>query len=101
VPGHASVSIDVLESYARDAARQIAGVSGIAEGARHRGVRIAPGEAGVAVELRVAVEWGASAPAVGRAVQDRVAAYLSRMADLTVHSVDVVVDEVGPPVPAT
>jgi uncharacterized alkaline shock family protein YloU len=95
--GHSSVSADILESYARDAAGQVAGVAGVAGGARHRGVRIASDESGVAVELRLALEWGASAAAVGGAVQDRVASYLSRMADIAPRSIEVVVDEVVPP----
>jgi uncharacterized alkaline shock family protein YloU len=45
----------------------------------------------------VAVDWGASIPSVGREVQQRVAAYLERMADIRPAAVDVVVDEVGSP----
>ena len=49
------------------------------------------------MELRLAVDWGASIPSVGRAVQQRVREYLERMADVDAGTIDVVVDEVGPP----
>jgi uncharacterized alkaline shock family protein YloU len=49
----------------------------------------------VTVELRLAVEWGASIPALGREVQQRVREYLKRMADVDAERVDVVVDEVA------
>jgi uncharacterized alkaline shock family protein YloU len=43
----------------------------------------------------VSVEWGASIPDVGRAVQSRVREYVGRMADIDLVAVDVVVDEVS------
>ena len=36
-------------------------------------------------------------PAIGGAVQTRVAEYLGRMADLSPAKVDVIVDDIGPP----
>jgi uncharacterized alkaline shock family protein YloU len=97
--GHSLISPDILASYAADAALGIEGVSGLVDGARprHRGVRVLDEEGGVAFELHLAVDWGASAPAVGDAVQVRVAEYLGRMAGLSPSRVDVIVDEVGPP----
>jgi uncharacterized alkaline shock family protein YloU len=50
----------------------------------------------VRVELHLAVEWGVSIPEVGREVQQRVAAYLERMAKVDPEAVDVIVDEIGP-----
>ena len=50
----------------------------------------------VRVELHLAVEWGVSIPEVGREVQERVAAYLERMAKVEPEAVDVIVDEIGP-----
>ena len=47
------------------------------------------------VELRLAVEWGASIPQVGREVQQRVREYLRQMADVDAARVDVVIDEVA------
>lgn len=97
--GHASISPDVLARYAGDAALEVDGVRGLVEGHRplQRSVRVGVGEGGeVSVELHLAVEWGASIPAVGRAVQDRVGDYLARMADVRRAQVDVVVDEIGP-----
>lgn len=64
---------------------------------RHKGVRIANDDGRVRVELHLAVEWGASIPAVGREVQRGVAAYLQHMANVRPEAVDVIVDEIGPP----
>jgi uncharacterized alkaline shock family protein YloU len=94
----ATISSDILASYAADAAREVVGVRGLVESAlhRHKGVRIADEEGRVRVELHLAVEWGASIPDVGREVQQRVAAYLDRMAKVEPEAVDVIVDEIGP-----
>ena len=97
--GHATISSDILASYAADAAREVPGVAGLVEGhlPRQRGVRIAEEDGRVAVEIHVVVDWGARIPEVGRAVQREVAAYLGRMADVEPASVDVVVDEITRP----
>jgi uncharacterized alkaline shock family protein YloU len=63
---------------------------------RHKGVRISEEDGRVRVELHLAVEWGSSVPDVGREVQQRVAAYLDRMAKVSPEAVDVIVDEIGP-----
>jgi uncharacterized alkaline shock family protein YloU len=93
---HGVVSADVLASYAADAAAGTTGVRGLVESAlhRHKGVRIADEDDGVSVDLHLAVEWGASIPDVGRAVQRRVGEYLERMANVRPTAVNVVVDEV-------
>jgi uncharacterized alkaline shock family protein YloU len=95
---HATISSDILSRYAADAAQEVDGVRGLVEShlPRHRGVRISDDEGRVVVEVHLAVEWGASIPAVGREVQQRIAEYLQRMADVRPASIDVVVDEVGP-----
>jgi len=97
--GHASISADILASYAADAAREVAGVDGLVD--RHlpgrRGVRVLQEDGGVRVELHLALAWGASIPEVGRAVQERVRDYLRRMADVEDAGVDVVVAELGEP----
>jgi uncharacterized alkaline shock family protein YloU len=94
----ATISSDVLASYAADAAREVDGVRGLVESTlhRHKGVRIVETDGRVRVELHIAVDWGASIPDVGRALQLRVAAYLARMASVEAEAVDVVVDEIGP-----
>jgi uncharacterized alkaline shock family protein YloU len=94
----ATISSDILASYAADAAREVDGVRGLVESAlhRHKGVRIVDDDGHVRVELHLAVEWGASIPEVGRNVQQRVAAYLERMAKVDPEAVDVIVDEIGP-----
>ena len=97
--GHSVISSDILASYAADAAREVGGVRGLVESTlhRHRGVRVTEDDGTVAVELHLAVEWGANVPELGAEVQRRVAAYLARMADVTPQAVDVVIDEIGPP----
>ena len=97
--GHASISTDVLSRYAADAALGVEGVRGLVDRALpyRRGVKLETEDGRVRVELRLAVEWGASIPLVGHEVQQRVREYLKRMADVDADEVDVVVDEVGPP----
>jgi len=94
----ATISKDVLATYAADAAREVDGVRGLVEGTlpRHKGVRVLEVEGGVRIELHIAVDWRASIPDVGHELQQRVAAYLARMASVEAEAVDVVVDEIGP-----
>lgn len=94
----ATISSDILASYAADAAREVEGVRGLVESTlhRHKGVRMLEDDGRVRVELHIAIEWGASVPDVGREVQRRVAGYLARMASVEPEAVDVVVDEIGP-----
>lgn len=94
--GHSSISGDVLASYARDAAAEVPGVIEIVEAPlhRHRSVRVSEEDGAVRVEVHVAVAWGTTMSEVGTAVQERVAEYLGRMADVVPSAVDVVVDGV-------
>jgi uncharacterized alkaline shock family protein YloU len=92
--GQASISTDILGRYAADAAGEIEGVRGLAG---RRGVKVTNEDGAVRVELHLALEWGASIPEVGRAVQARVREYLEGMADLEPVAVDVIVDDVGTP----
>jgi uncharacterized alkaline shock family protein YloU len=93
----ATISSDILASYAADAAREVDGVRGLVESTlhRHKGVRVLEGDGSVRVELHLEVVWGASIPDVGRAVQRRVSGYLERMAQIKPEAVDVVVDEIA------
>jgi uncharacterized alkaline shock family protein YloU len=95
----ATISSDILASYAADAALEVEGVRGLVESTlhRHKGVRVLEEDGQVRVELHLAIEWGASIPDVGREVQRGVSAYLARMASVALESVDVIVDEIGPP----
>jgi uncharacterized alkaline shock family protein YloU len=99
VEGHSSISGDVLASYARDAALEVAGVTAVVEAPLHRnrGVRVTEEDGAVRVEVHVAVEWGTPMSEIGAAVQERVTMYLGRMADVVPAAVDVVVDGVAPP----
>ena len=97
--GQATISADILASYAADAAREVPGVRGFVESplpGRRGGVRINEEDGRIRVELHLAVDWGASIPELGLLVQARVREYLGRMADVDPTAVDVVVDEVGP-----
>ena len=95
----ATISSDILASYAADAAREVDGVHGLVEGTlhRHKGVRVLENDGRVRFELHLALEWGASVPDVGAEVQRRVAEYLARMANVDPEAVDVVIDEIGAP----
>ena len=95
--GHASISHEILASYAADAAREVEGVRRLVDGhlPRRGGVRIADSDGGVRIELHLAVDWGASIPELGAAVQQRVREYVGRMTDLRVEAVEVVVEEIG------
>jgi uncharacterized alkaline shock family protein YloU len=97
--GHSVISADILSSYAADAALGIEGVRSVVEGSRprHQGVKVVTDDDAVAVEIHLSVDWGLSVPEVGARVQMRVAEYLATMADLTPATVDVIVDEIGPP----
>ena len=92
------ISPDILASYAADAAREVAGVSGLVGSVLHRhdGVRVSQEDGRLGVELHLALAWGASAATVGTRVQAAVADYLARMADVRPDVVDVVVDEFTP-----
>jgi uncharacterized alkaline shock family protein YloU len=97
--GHASIATEVLSRYAADAVQEVPGVKGLVERQlpHRRGVRLENEDGRLRVELRIAVEWGASIPEVAGAVQRRVRNYLAQMADVEPESVDVVVDEVAAP----
>jgi uncharacterized alkaline shock family protein YloU len=99
--GQSLISTDIVARYAEDAALEIDGVRGLVVPERgkwrHRGARVTDDDGVITVELHLGVDWGVNVPAVGGAVQTRVAEYLGRMVDLTQATVDVVVDEIGPP----
>jgi uncharacterized alkaline shock family protein YloU len=99
VEGHSSISADVLGAYAADAACEVDGVRGLVENPlpRHRGVRVVEDDGSVGVELHLSLDWGADVRVVGSAVQERVVAYLEKMAAVTPSEVAVVVEEFGPP----
>jgi uncharacterized alkaline shock family protein YloU len=93
------VSWDDLARYAADAAREVAGVAGLADGpnARRKSVAVSGDEDTLAVGMILALEWGRSAAEVAAEVQRRVSEYLARMANVTPASVDVVFDAVSLP----
>ena len=95
--GQASISTEILARYAADAAREVEGVRGLADSPlpRRHAVRVTGSNGSVRVELHLVTEWGASIPAVGRVVQERVREYLRSMADVEPEAVHVVVDSVG------
>jgi uncharacterized alkaline shock family protein YloU len=87
------ISNDVLSRYAGDAALGVEGVSGLA----HDAAEISGADGAVEIDVHVVLAWGAAADGVARQVQERVAEYIERMANVRVGSVDVVVERVGPP----
>ncbi len=96
--GNAVISHDLLASYAADAALEVEGVRELVDAPRrHRGVRVSEADGAVALEVHLALDWGARADEVGTAVQSRVAKYLVRTAKLESVDVDVVVDDVAAP----
>src|ERR1700740_1775431 len=96
--GQASISTEILARYGADAAREVEGVRALADSPlpRRHAVRVSGSDGAVRLELHVVTEWGASIPAVGRRIQERVREYLSSMDDVEPASVEVVVDGVGP-----
>ena len=100
--GHASISSDILASYAADAAREVGGVVGLVESINpgRRGVRVADEDGRLRVELRLVGAWGASLPEVGVGVQRSVRDYLRRMAGVDPEAVDVVIDEIATSAPS-
>jgi uncharacterized alkaline shock family protein YloU len=92
VEGQSVISHDLLAAYAADAALEVEGVRGLVDGPRrHRGVRVVEDAGGTGVELHLALEWGAAAPDVARAVQARVADYVARTARVPAVTVDIVI----------
>jgi uncharacterized alkaline shock family protein YloU len=86
VEGHSVISPEVLARYAVDAAAEVPGV----QTKQRRGAKVAGSE----VEVHVVIDYGADIPHVAGEVQQRVAEYLQRMANLTPTAVNVVVDDV-------
>jgi uncharacterized alkaline shock family protein YloU len=94
--GDAVISHEVLASYAADAAREVKGIHELVDGPRrHKGIRVAEADGATTVEVHVALDWGASSPDVGLAVQRRVVEYLARTARLPSVTVDVVIAAVA------
>ena len=87
------ISPEVLARYAGDAALEVNGVSGLTRDA----AEVTRTGDGVAVVVHVELQWGAGSEEVARQVQERIAEYLGRMAELDVGTVDVVVERVGAP----
>src|SRR5437764_15323546 len=96
--GQASISTEILARYAADAAREVEGVRGLADSPlpRRHAVRVSGVDGAVRVELHVVTEWGASIPAVGRLVEERVREDPLGMAGGGRAAVEVRVGRVGP-----
>ena len=87
------ISNEVLARYAGDAALEVDGVSSLARDA----AEISGLDGSVDIDMHVELAWGAGAEGVAREVQQHVADYIERMANIHVGSVDVVVERVGAP----
>jgi uncharacterized alkaline shock family protein YloU len=97
--GQRIVAPDVLARYAGDAACEVDGVTGLADGALHRAKPVEINGEADALEIVIHLElgWGDRASEVGSAVQTRVAEYLTRMTNAAIRSIDVVFARVAPP----
>jgi uncharacterized alkaline shock family protein YloU len=91
--GQATISAEILARYAADAACEVAGVRGLQGRHGVRVTNVTNADDRVAVELHLALDWGVSIPEVGREIQERVADYLAKMADIEAR-VDVIVDAI-------
>jgi uncharacterized alkaline shock family protein YloU len=91
--GQATISPDILARYAGDAAREVDGVRAVTG---RRGVKVSETDGSLRVEVHLSVEWGASIPTIGAAVQGRVHDYLANMAHVDPVEIVVVVDDVAP-----
>ena len=87
------ISTDVLARYAGDAAQEVEGVTALTRDA----AQVEGTAEKVDVVVHLELEWGAAAKDVASRVQDRVAEYLGRMANVEVGSGGVVVERVGSP----
>lgn len=88
------ISHEVLARYAGDAALEVEGVSALTRDA----AEVTGGtDSAFDIDVHVELAWGAGAEGVARVVQERVAEYVARMANVDVRSVDVVVERVGAP----
>ena len=87
------ISSDVLARYAGDAALEVDGVAGLTRDA----AEVSGADGAIDIDVHVELAWGAAADGVSRRVQERVAEYIERMANVRVESVDVVVERVGAP----
>lgn len=95
--GQPRIAPDVLARYAADAAKEVDGVRGLVPDRlrRHDGVRVTSDDDAVSLEVHLSIATGASIPALGRDVQQRVADYLERMAGSAPATVDVIVHQIG------
>jgi uncharacterized alkaline shock family protein YloU len=87
------ISSEVLARYAGDAALEVEGVSALARDAAD----VSPAEGSFDIDVHVELAWGAAAESVAADVQERVAEYIERMANVSVGTVDVVIERVGAP----
>ena len=87
----------MLARYAADAALEVEGVEALVKERvrRHDGVRVSESNGSISIEVHLRVAVGASIPALGREVQERVSGYLERMTGSAPAVVDVIVREIG------
>ncbi|MGV8082694.1 MAG: Asp23/Gls24 family envelope stress response protein [Coriobacteriia bacterium] len=102
VSGSINIANDVLADLAGYAALESYGIVGMASPSLRdgvaqllpaqklrRGVKVAPAEAGVSVDLYVVIEFGTNLTEVSHNLASRVRYVLTEMADVKVASVDV------------
>lgn len=89
--GTITVTQSALTAMVMRAAESVGGAH-VRKGRRRLEIDVVDGQARARIEL--SVPYGLVLPDVARGVQDRVAAALSTMCDVTVESVDVSVEEI-------
>jgi uncharacterized alkaline shock family protein YloU len=103
----AHISHAVIATYVADAVLGVPGVTGIVGGSfgslerradpdcARRAVRVTSADGGVGLVVRVRLGYGASAPAVCRAIDRSVRDYLAAMVAVSVGRLQIVVDQIG------
>lgn len=95
IPGRIRIEDDVVEKIVILAAREVAGVAGLAAG----GIRVRSSDADLSLDLTLVVEYGSVMMEVARNTRDNVGRVAGRMLGLRVTAVNVTVGDVWMPEP--
>lgn len=95
IPGRIRIEDDVVEKIVILAAREVAGVAGLAAG----GIRVRSSDTDLSLDLTLVVEYGSVMMEVARNTRDNVGRVAGRMLGLRVTAVNVTVGDVWMPEP--
>lgn len=93
IPGRIRIEDDVVEKIVVLAAREVAGVAGLAAG----GIRVRTSDTDLSLDLTLVVEYGSVMMEVARNTRDNVGRVAGRMLGLRVSAVNVTVGDVWMP----